>query len=448
LDHAEAVVPVCPRTGAWRRATGARDERARGTAPGDAGPQPRLRVAYLTTEYPKVSHTFIRREIRALEARGVEVLRLAIRHGPTVDPADRDEAARTFVCLGQSRVPLLRAVAATALGRPRRLLHGLAAALRMNRASDRGALRHLAYLCEAAALLRVCTAAGIDHVHVHFGTNAAAVARLLRCLSGGRVTYSMTVHGPDEFDAPRALGLREKVADAAFVVAISDYCSAQLRRWSRPADWHKLHVVRCAVDEEFFAASCPVPPQSRTLLSIGRLSAQKGQLLLLEAMQRLCADGTDARLLLVGDGELRADVECAIRARRLERHVAVTGWVGEQELLRLLALARALVQPSFAEGLPVVLMEAMAMGRPVVATHIAGIPELVVAGESGWLVPAGNVGELVAAMRAVLAQEPARLAAMGRAAAQRVRERHDAATAAAQLEQLFARRGARDDGGR
>jgi len=446
LDHAESVVPACPPT------VGAAEARAvtrrRATAARDAGVRPSLRIAYLTTEYPKVSHTFIRREIRALEARGVEVLRLAIRRGPMVDAADRDEAARTFACLGAPRLPLLRAAAATALGRPLRLLQGLGAALRMNRASDRGALRHLAYLCEAAALLRACESAGIDHVHVHFGTNAASVAQLVRRLSGGRVTFSMTVHGPDEFDAPRALGLCEKVADAAFVVAISDFCSAQLRRWSRPVDWHKLHVVRCAVDDAFFAASCPVPPQSRLLLSIGRLSAQKGQLLLLEAMQRLCADGTDARLLLVGDGELRTDVECAIRARGLERHVAVTGWVCEQELLRLLASARALVQPSFAEGLPVVLMEAMAMGRPVVATHVAGIPELVVAGESGWLVPAGNVGELVAAMRALLAAAPAQLAAMGRAAAQRVRERHHAATAAARLEHLFARRNMRDEGGR
>src|SRR5262245_6031783 len=210
-------------------------------APAPAAPRPALRIAVLAPEYPKVSHTFIRREIQALERLGHAVLRLSIRVGTTIDPADRDERARTICCLGLPRARLVGAVLLACAARPRWLLRALRAALRMHRASDRGLLRHLAYLAEAAALLRVCAAHDIRHVHAHFGTNAAAVARLMRCLSGNRLAYSMTVHGPEEFDAPRALSLPDKVADAAFVVAISDHGAAQLRRWSRTAHWHKIH---------------------------------------------------------------------------------------------------------------------------------------------------------------------------------------------------------------
>jgi glycosyltransferase involved in cell wall biosynthesis len=248
----------------------------------------------------------------------------------------------------------------------------------------------------------------------------------------------MTVHGPDEFDAPRALSLRDKVADAAFVAAISDFCSAQVRRWSRAEDWHKIHVVRCGVDRAFLDAAVPIARQSRMLLSVGRLSAQKGQLLLIEAFARLRAAGFDATLTIAGDGELRADVERAIRAHGLEPDVTLAGWVDEAELRRLLVAARALVLPSFAEGLPVVLMEALAMERPVIATYVAGTPELVTHGQNGWLVPAGNIDALACAMHAALSEPVERLEGMGAAGARRVRERHDASIEAARLETLLA----------
>src|SRR5262249_18333706 len=259
----------------------------------------------------------------ALEARGHSVLRLAIRRGATVDPADLEEEALTTACLD---LPLLRIALLFTLAvvqRPLAALRSSAMAMRMGWRSERGVPRHLAFLVEAAVLLHVCARHGVRHVHVHFGTNAAAVARLMRCLGGGSPTYSMTVHGPDEFDAPRALSLRDKVADATFVAAISDYCSAQIRRWSRAEDWHKIHVVHCAVARASLAASEPVARQSRMLLSVGRLSTQKGQLLLIEAFARLRAAGFDATLTLAGDGELRADVERAISAHGLEPDVTL-----------------------------------------------------------------------------------------------------------------------------
>lgn len=406
----------------------------RAAAPGPEAP-PRLAVAYLTTEYPKVSHTFVRREIVELERRGHRVLRLAIRRGAAVDPADLAEAERTHAILESGTGRLLRAAAGALLARPRAFLAALRTTLAMSRRSERGFLRHIAYLVEACEVLRATGAAGVGHVHVHFGTNAAAVARLWRALGGG--TYSMTVHGPDEFDACVALSLADKVAESAFTVAISSFGAAQLRRWVPPEHWAKIRIVRCTVGGQLAAAPAPIPAESRTLVSVGRLSAQKGQLVLLEAFAALVAGGADARLVLVGDGELRGVIERTIEATGASDRVQITGWCDEAGVQRELAAARALVLPSFAEGLPVVIMEAFAAGRPVVSTYVAGIPELVRPGENGWLVPAGDVPALVDALREVLATPTERLDAMGRAGRERVAERHDTRREVDVLERLL-----------
>ncbi len=178
----------------------------------------------------------------------------------------------------------------------------------------------------------------------------------------------MTIHGPIEFDAPLGFSLAEKVEDAAFVVAISNFCYAQLCRWVAPTQWSKIHVVRCSVDEDFFEPLAPIDGSSRMFLSIGRFSAEKGHLLLLDAMKRLIADEPDAQLVLAGDGELRPLIEQRIRDLGLSGHVQLTGWLDEAAVRSYLRKARVLVQPSFAEGLPVVIMEALALGRPVISS--------------------------------------------------------------------------------
>jgi glycosyltransferase involved in cell wall biosynthesis len=298
-------------------------------------------------------------------------------------------------------------------------------------------LRHLAYLAEAALLLDVLHRERIQHLHVHFGTNAAAVARLIRALGGP--TYSMTIHGPDEFDAPIGFSLREKVNDASFVIGISDFCAAQIRRWVPPGQWDKIHIVRCTVGAEFLAPREAIHATSNMLLSIGRLSAQKGQLLLIDALKHLIDSGKDVRLILAGDGELRPEIEQRIRTHGLHRHVLITGWIDEAAVRAHLLRARALVQPSFAEGLPVVMIEALAMGRPVIATAIAGVPELVRPGENGWLIPAGSVDSLASAMREAMDIPAARLDEMGRAGRELVRRRHCTGTEVERLEDVFIR---------
>jgi glycosyltransferase involved in cell wall biosynthesis len=399
----------------------------------------RVRLAYLTTQYPKVSHTFIRREIRALEERGHSILRLAIRAGgdALADPADEQEAERTVVCLRQPAGRFLAALAAALVRHPLGLIRAVAETMALSRRSDRGLARHVAYLLEAALLARLTRRRDIEHLHVHFGTNAAAVAMLMRHLGGP--PYSLTIHGPDEFDAPIGFSLDRKVCAARFVAVISDYAGAQLRRWVPSEQWSKLHVVRCGIGAPFRASPPPIEATSATLLCIGRLAPQKGQLLLLDALAALRRERPDARLVLAGDGPMRETIERRIRDRGLESAVRITGWIGEAAVRDELSHCRGLVQPSFAEGLPVVMMEALATGRPVVATTIAGVPELVRDGENGWLVTAGSVDELVEAMRELLDTPAPQLDEMGQRGRQLVWRRHDSEQEAARLGELFVR---------
>lgn len=395
-------------------------------------------IAYLTNAYPKVSHSFIRREILALERQGFEVLRISIRPGrePLPDAADRMEAERTSALLNGDYTRLFAALSTEALTRPRKFAQALMLAISTGYRGASGIGRSLAYLAEACLLVRLLNKAGIGHVHVHFGTNPAAVALLARQLSG--ISYSVTLHGPDEFDAPKSLLLSEKIASAAFVIAVSDFGRGQLMRWARICDWPKIKVIRCGVDRRLLAGDPAGPlslPRSNILVCVARLSSQKGLNLLLEAAADVARD-RHFSLRIIGDGEMRLQLEAQIVALGLERCVTLTGWRDAEAVRGEILAARALVLPSFAEGLPLVLMEALALGRPVVATCIAGIPELVDE-QCGWLVPAGSRPALAEALRDVLDCHPARLAFMAEIGRERVVRNHNADRNAAQLADLL-----------
>jgi glycosyltransferase involved in cell wall biosynthesis len=395
-----------------------------------------VRLAYLTPQYPKVSHTFIRRELRELERLGHEVARVSIRRpeGEVVDPADVEERERTLVCLDLPLSRQLSSCLRLLLEQPGRVLAELARALR---GRGVGVVRRCAYLAEAATLLAEMRRREIAHVHVHFGTNAADVARLIRRFGGP--SFSMTLHGPDEWDAPRALEIREKIHASAFTVAISRFASAQARRWADAADWERIRIVHCSVGDDFFDAATPIEAGASTFVFVGRLTAQKAPLLLIDALAEVVARGLDVRLVLAGDGELRSATEARIRARGLEDRVEITGWIDEEEVRRRIVASRCLVLPSFAEGLPVVIMEALALGRPVVSTYVGGIPELVRPGENGWLVPAGDAKALADAMEEVSRTPTATLDVMAAAGARLVRARHRAAVEAGKLDALLRR---------
>jgi len=396
-----------------------------------------VRVAYLINQYPKVSHSFIRREIRALERRGVAVQRYAVRgwDGDAVDAEDLDERSRTRYLLREGFGPLLASSWRVARAAPGAFWSALNLALRLGRRADRPWPLHLVYLAEACRLHEWLRESGATHLHAHFGSNPAEVALLVRTLGGP--CYSFTVHGPEEFDKPQTLKLADKLRGAAFAVAISSYGRSQLMRWVEAQHWDKLRVVHCGLEPAFHAGTAALPPAAPRLVCVGRLCEQKGQLLLVQAAQRLVREGVPLELVLAGDGELRGPVEAAIDALGLRAHVRITGWVDARRVREELLAARALVLPSFAEGLPVVLMEAMALRRPVLSTYVAGIPELVRPGEDGWLFPAGDVEALVAAMRACLAASPAELQRMGERARERVLSRHDVDREAAKLATLF-----------
>ncbi|MDH0868300.1 glycosyltransferase family 4 protein [Mitsuaria sp. GD03876] len=423
--------PITPAT-----ASAGANAAASATSAADGAPARHPRLAYLVNHYPKVSHTFIRREILAVERQGLEVLRLAIRgwDDDAPDPVDQAEKARTQYLLKDGAFGLVKATLAQATRAPGRFLAALKLALRMSRRADRPWPFHLVYLMEACAALPVLQRAGIEHLHIHFGTNPAEVGLLIEALGGPG--YSMTVHGPEEFDRPDFLHLGDKIRGARFVAAITSFCRSQLSRWVAYTEWPKLRVVHCGLDPEFHAVQAPAPAGKR-LVCVGRMAEQKGHLLLVEAAAAVARQVPDFELVLAGDGELRPTIERRVRELGLERQVRITGWIDSDTVRRELLAARALVLASFAEGLPVVIMEAMALGRPCVSTCIAGIPELIRDGENGWLLPAGDPEALAEAMLACLRLDDAELARVGQRARATALERHDIDREAARLVALF-----------
>ncbi|MBD3764418.1 MAG: glycosyltransferase [Rhodobacterales bacterium] len=396
------------------------------------------RVGYVLNTYPQTSNSFIRREIAAIEARGWQVDRIAMRPDPagTVGPEDAAEARLTHHVLAQGPLALMGALGRAALRHPGRVWRAARLAWACGGRAGGGRLRHLVYLAEAAAVADRARARGLTHLHAHFGTNPAMVAMLAHALGGPR--FSFTVHGPEEFDAPLALSLPDKIAAAHRVAGVSRYGLAQLMRWCPPEVWPRLVRVPCGVDPARFAAPAPLPAGGPHLIAIGRLAPQKGFALLVQAMAQAAADLPDLTLTLVGDGPLRAGLQAQIDRAGLAGRIRLTGRLDEGQVRDRLAEASALILPSFAEGLPVVLMEAMAAGRPVIATAIAGIPELVEPGRNGWLVPAGDADALARAIADLAATPPDRLAQMGQAARADALARHDVALAAEVLEQVFA----------
>jgi colanic acid/amylovoran biosynthesis glycosyltransferase len=394
------------------------------------------RIAYLVNCYPAPSHSFIRREIAGIENAGCIVSPYSIRAAPALLPDSRDETerGRTVTVLSRGAVALLFALMVESIRQPLGFARAIGCAWTMGRAAGWGAWRQIAYLAEAAWLNRDWRAEGITHVHAHFGTNPAAVARLAHRWGGP--SYSFTVHGPDEFDAPGALDLHGKIADAKFVAGISSYGRSQLMRWAAPDDWGKIEIVRCGVDASFLDGDASPPPNNATFACVARLGPQKGLHILIDAVAKLAPDRPDLRVVLVGDGPLRGALEAQVARLGISANVLFSGTQGGDAVREQLLAARVFVLPSFAEGLPVVLMEALALRRPVITTWVAGIPELVDE-KVGWLVPPGNADALADAMRAALNMPVKTLAAMGDEGRKRVTQMHDAATNGAAMLKLI-----------
>lgn len=403
-----------------------------------------LRVAYLVGRYPAISHTFILREVRALRELGVEIDTFSIWRSPPdqlLSEADRNEAARTLALLPLSPARLVRSHIAAIAASPAAYGRLVARAFRLARPGAYGRFLAASWVAESLILWRELRRRGIRHVHTHMPGTAPAVAmlatELANSVDGGGHTWSLTVHGPAEFYEVRNDGLPEKVQSADFAVSISDFGRSQLMAFVGEDHWSKLHVVHCGVEPDRYA------PRTRDdrggglrLLSVGRLAQVKGHGVLLEALADIRARGLDAAATIVGDGPKRAELEELARRLGVADAVRFTGAVGQDEIDRHYEEADALVVASFAEGIPVVLMEAMAHRLPVVATRVMGVAELVRDGENGLLVRPGRADQLAAALER-LAADPELRARFGEEGRRTVESEFDVRASAARMRELF-----------
>lgn len=411
-------------------------------------------VAYLVSRYPHVSHTFIEREVAALRARGLRVDTFTVRPCPSdqlLSDAMRADAATTTPLIGSPRREWTRALGDLVRHHPHAALAGAKAAARAGERTARSKLWQQFYLAEAALLHAQMRHRGLRHVHAHFANVASDVARLTAVIGnavdggerdepGMRWRWSFSMHGPTEFEAVRAFDLAAKVEQADGVACITDFCRSQLMRLVDPEHWGKLDIVRMSVDAGRYA-----PPGAREhrddprlrLLYVGRLVPEKGSLVLLDALADLTRQGVPVQARFVGAGPLEDTLRTVIARKGLEAIVDLVGAVGQDELPEHYHWADAFVLPSFQEGLPVVIMEALATELPVITTRIAGIPELVVDHEMGRVVTPGRADALAGAIRDV-AGDPERRARQGEAGRAAVIRFHDPSTTSAAMADFLA----------
>lgn len=369
------------------------------------------RIAYLTGEYPRATDTFIQREVAALRDLGHHVETCSVRQTGVehlVGDEQRAEAARTFYVLKAAKAPLhlLKCHWNALRQSPSRYAKALKLALQTNPGGLKSTLYQLFYFAEAAVLGDHLRRQNISHLHNHIAKSSCSVAMLMSEMTG--IPFSFTLHGPDIFFAPDHWRLDKKIEKASFVACISHFCRSQAMSFSRPDHWNKLHIVHCAIDPDRYNEA---PEKGgKRLLFVGRLAAVKGLPILLNAM----ADLTDLSLTIIGDGPDRASLEKQTAALGLTDRVSFVGYKSQSEVATALTQHDIFVLPSFAEGVPVVLMEAMAAACPVITTQIAGIPELVEHNVSGILVAPGDEAALKTALQA-LADNPQLQIQMGQA---------------------------------
>ncbi len=395
-----------------------------------------MKVAYLMNTYPLTSTTFIRREIEALEAAGLEVVRIAVRKwaDQLVDPLDIADQEKTQYLLSGNILGLFAALFKTLMFNPFGFLKAFKLWLKVCSNDVHFSAKHIAYFMQATAFYQRCQHENLKHVHVHFSTNATTVAMLAKVMGGA--SYSFTAHGPDEFVNPDTISMALKVEHAAFVAAISNFCRVQLVRFSSYEHWDKIVIVHCGLHVDEFEPNYTVDASNQNLVCVGRLCPQKAQLLFPPALAQLKDEFPNLKIHFVGDGESRQALEASVKKYQVQDMVVLHGWMENVKVREHVKQSRALLLPSFAEGLPVVIMEALALGRPVISTYIAGIPELVDEG-CGWIIPAGSIDHIASAIRQALQDTPVTLAAKGKEGRRRVEESHNLKTIAPILIEQF-----------
>ena len=403
-----------------------------------------IKLTFLVSHYPATSLTFILNEVRSLRKQGLVIDTAAInapdRALEKLTRAEREEQRNTFYVKSSGAMHILSACLRTAVTRPGRSLRSVLMAFKLSSGSPRQLLYRLAYLAEAMVVVEHMRRRGSSHLHAHFGSEVATVALLAKEIAP--ITLSLTIHGSDEFyDAP-GFHLAEKIAAADFIFCVSHYTASQLMRLSAPEHWSKITVAALGVDvDRFMPANGIREGDQLNILTVARLNAAKGLHVLLHAFARLARMTSlpPLRLTLVGDGEEKASLEALARDLRIAEHVDFAGAKNQDEVLAYYRQADVFCLPSFAEGVPVVLMEAMAMEIPCIASRITGIPELIDDGVDGLLVTAADVDSLVDGLQRLLASPDLRQR-LGSAAREKVLARYNRDRNFEFLARLFERR--------
>ena len=400
-----------------------------------------LRIAYLISRYPAISHTFILREIRELRRLGVEIYPVSVnppdRPVSQLSEEERIEAATTVCLKSMTSAQMAGAMWRTLTAHPAGLLAGLQLAFRLGGTDPKAIAKRLFYLAEAVLTGDFLRREQLPHLHVHFATPAATVALFVKEVFG--IPFSMTVHGPDEFYDVTAHHLPEKIAAASFICTIGSFCRSQLMKLSAPEHWSKMEVSPLGVDPQLFRPRPVYKDEHFRILCLGRLVAAKGQAVLLDAVRLLARQGRPVHATFAGDGPDRQRLETMAREYGVTEHVAFLGAVNPESVRGLYAATDAFVLPSFAEGIPVVLMEAMAMEVPCVTTVVNGIPELITSGESGLLVSPSDAAQLADAIENLIAN-PALRQSLGKAGRRKVTASYDLVRNVARLHNIFRRR--------
>jgi len=395
-------------------------------------------LAYLVGDYPSRSQTFILREVEQLRLLGFSIHTASINRPKWRDDrvglAEEREISSTFYVASRSMLRIAFDHARTFLSRPINYLAALWFAVWLAGSDFFLMLSNLFYFGEAVVLGSWMRSNQLQHVHVHHANATSLVALIAKRLFG--ITYSFTVHGPTEFFGIRSYRLREKIEGAEFVCCISSFCRSQLMKCCHVDQWNKFELCPLGVDPEQFPPR-PVPSNRPScLLCIGRLVPDKAQIILLQVLTRLRGKGYDLELVLVGNGPDRLLLEQMASQVGILPSVTFAGEVRQERIVDFLRAADLFIQPSFAEGVPVALMEAMAMEVPSIASAVGGITELISSGEDGIVVPASDIDSLEATI-ALLLDNPYLRDSIGKAGRQKVLKQYNLKTNVERLASIY-----------
>ncbi|RGE24403.1 colanic acid biosynthesis glycosyltransferase WcaL [Leucobacter sp. wl10] len=398
---------------------------------------PAERIGYVVKVYPRFSETFIVSEILAREALGEDIEIIALR--PSGDPRFHAELARvaapvTYLPRPSTALTLWETLRDAAVGTG--ITPELGRVLPELLAAD------VEEAVAAVALAAHTVRRGLTRLHAHFASAPASAARLAAKIVG--VPYSFTAHAKDIYHSSVDPDLlRRKIADAAYVATVSEFNARRLRALA-PEHAERIQVVPNAIELDRFPYRDPAPPRRPLhIVAVGRLVEKKGFGVLLDAVAA-AHEEHPVRVTIAGGGELDAHLAGRVRALGLDAVVRMPGPLNQDEIAALLRDADVFAAPCVigedgnADGLPTVLLEAMASGVPCIATRVTGIPEAVIDGVTGILCEPGDAAGLAEAIRAFAGDEIDRIA-LSRSARALIEHAHDVRATAAQHRRLGAR---------